>query len=371
MANRVYINSFGKFLPNEIVSNDDIEKFIGKLGGKESENKDFVLRQNKIENRYYALDENQNSTHSNSGMASRAVLNSIENSEISLNDITFLASSTTIGDVLVPGLASQIQAELNIGPIEIASLQSVCASSLMAFKNAYLQVKSDEHKCAIVTGSEFASRYLKSNFYEKTEYFIKNKSIPIEQDYLRFTLSDGAGAAIIENKPNTHGISLEVKWIDIKSYAHRFDACMVAGKSDKKYWGDYKNPFEAEENGALVLSQDFSLLEKMIQVWISHYLDLIDREMINPDKLKFLCSHFSAHSLKLQAQRLLKRTGTHIPEEKWFSNLYSKGNTGSASIFIILEELFYSGDLEKGDIVLCHVPESGRCLNGFMMLEVV
>ncbi len=60
-----------------------------------------------------------------------------------------------------------------------------------------------------------------------------------------------------------------------------------------------------------------------------------------------------------------------IPEEKWFSNLYTKGNTGAASIFIMLEEAFSTGRFKKGDVVLLMVPESGRFQVGFAKLRVV
>ncbi len=370
---KVYINSIGAFLPGEPVKNSEIEEVLGLAGGKRSKNKAPVLRQNRIKTRHYSLDKSGNTRFTNSQMASYAIKDAIEKSEVSLNDIGFLASSTTIGDVLLPGLSSNIQAELNIGPIEIASMQSVCASSMMAMKNAYLQVKTDEHECAAVSGSELSSRYLKASFYENTEYFKQHGQIPMESDFLRFTLSDGAGATILENKPNEQGLSLEIKWIDIHSYSHRFDMCMVGGLSENndKFWGDYQSPTEAENSGALVLKQDFDLLYKMFPVWTSHYLDVIDRKSLDPDSVDYLCSHYSAHSLKLQALSLLQKTGAHIPEERWFSNLYTKGNTGTASIFIILEELYYSGKLKSGQRILCHVPESGRCLNALMLLEVV
>ena len=60
-----------------------------------------------------------------------------------------------------------------------------------------------------------------------------------------------------------------------------------------------------------------------------------------------------------------------IPYEKWFTNLTNFGNTGSASIYIILEELFNSGKLKKGEKILCYVPESGRFSTAFFSLEVV
>ena len=69
--------------------------------------------------------------------------------------------------------------------------------------------------------------------------------------------------------------------------------------------------------------------------------------------------------------KLLRQSGAMIDENKWFTNLYTKGNTGAASIFIMLEELYREGGLKKGEKILCHVPESGRSINGLMLLEVV
>jgi 3-oxoacyl-[acyl-carrier-protein] synthase-3 len=63
--------------------------------------------------------------------------------------------------------------------------------------------------------------------------------------------------------------------------------------------------------------------------------------------------------------------GFGIPQEKWFTNLTWKGNTGSASIYIILEELVSSGRAKRGDRVLCFVPESSRFSFALLHLTVV
>ncbi|MCP4681420.1 MAG: hypothetical protein GY864_03720, partial [Desulfobacterales bacterium] len=67
----------------------------------------------------------------------------------------------------------------------------------------------------------------------------------------------------------------------------------------------------------------------------------------------------------------MKEVNFEIPYKKWFTNLETKGNTGSASIYVILEELFHSGNLKKGQRLLCFVPESGRFTHAFMLLTVV
>ena len=60
-----------------------------------------------------------------------------------------------------------------------------------------------------------------------------------------------------------------------------------------------------------------------------------------------------------------------IPEEKWYTNLYERGNTGCASLFIMLDEFARTQDYKAGDTVFCHVPESGRFNTVYVHLTVV
>src|SRR5262245_48075616 len=136
----VFITSLGAYLPGEPVASKDMEDHIGRVGGVPCKFKSLILRQNRIKTRHYALNKAGEPTHSNSEMAANAVEDAIRKSEISPQDIAFLATSTTIGDLLVPGLASHVHARIKIPPIEVASFQSVCASSLMAIKAAYVQL---------------------------------------------------------------------------------------------------------------------------------------------------------------------------------------------------------------------------------------
>ena len=65
----VYIISSGIFLPNEPISNNEMEDYLGRINGKNSPVKDRILRQNGIKNRYYALDKAQKIAHSNAQLA--------------------------------------------------------------------------------------------------------------------------------------------------------------------------------------------------------------------------------------------------------------------------------------------------------------
>lgn len=369
--NHVYINAIGVFLPNDPISNDEMEDYLGKVNGISSSAKNRVLKQNGIKSRYYALTKNQETTHSNATLAALATENALQKSHLNASDIQFLATGTTQGDLPIPGFASMVHAKTSIPNCEVASFQSVCASGMMALKAAYLQLKSGEKTNAICVGSELASRMFKSSRFEAQHI----KNLPFDTEFLRWMLSDGAGAFVLENQPRKGELSLRIDWIDLKSSANNFPVCMFTGKNDNKNedeitWLDYPDYESASKAGAINLKQDIRLLDQVIKTGVAHFFELIDTGKINPNKIDWLCCHYSSEMFKAPIKELMTKGGAAISDEKWFSNLTTKGNTGSASIYIMLEELMYSGKLKAGDIILCMVPESGRFITSFMQLTV-
>ena len=367
----VYITSAGVFLPNQAVSNDEMEDYLGRLYGKDSSLKSRILKQNGITKRYYAINKKQETTHSNAQLAIHAIEAAIAKSELRSKEVSLLCTGTTQGDLPIPGFGSMVHAGLDFNRCEVASFQSVCASGIMALKNGFLQVKSNEKENAVCVGSELSSRMFKYSRFEAQNV----KALPFDTEFLRWMLSDGAGAFVLENKKSNTGVSLKIEWIEIKSHANEFPVCMFTGKTDntnegEQTWLDYPSYEEASKAGAINLQQDVRLLNKVIQTGVAHYFELIDEGKINKDKIDWLCCHYSSEVFKKPIQELMKKGGGAVAEEKWFSNLTTKGNTGSASIFIILEELMYSGKLKQGDTILCMVPESGRFITSFMQLKV-
>ncbi len=369
--NKVYITSLGVFLPNEPISNDEMEEYLGKIQGKASSFKKRILEQNGIKTRFYAIDKTQKSLYSNAKMAALAVDNAIEKSNLKHKDIELLSTGTTQGDLPVPGFASMVHGELEFANCEIASFQSVCASGIMALKNAFLQIKCGDKENAVCVGSEFSSRLFKSTRFDAQGM----KQVPFDTEFLRWMLSDGAGAMVLENKKSTKGLSLSVDWVELKSHANEFPLCMYTGKNDNKddseaTWLDYPDYESASKVGAINLKQDIRLLDQVVKTGVAHYFELIDKKKINVEKVDWLCCHYSSEYFKEPIKELMRKGGGEIANEKWFSNLSTKGNTGAASIYIMLEELMYSGKLKVGDTILCMVPESGRFITSFMQLTV-
>jgi 3-oxoacyl-[acyl-carrier-protein] synthase-3 len=372
--NKVYINAIGSFLPGEPISNEAMENYIGKINGQKSRLGPLILRQNRIKKRHYAMGQDGTTIWTAASLVAKAINQALQESEVMPRDVSFLAAATSQSDFLVPGFASMVHGELKDFPaLELASFQSVCASSMMALKDAYLQIKATEHSNAVVGAGEFASRFFQPGFYENTQILGEDGLLPMSAEFLRWTLSDGAGALVLENRPNQHRHSLEIEWISLRSFANRFQPCMYAGGVQEPImpWGNFMNPEKAHKSGSIALQQDFQLLSEMLPVWVGEFAKLIEEHRLSMDTMDWFLCHYSTHSLKLALVTLLEKAGCMVPPERWFTNLYEKGNTGSASMFVMLDELFHSNDLKKGQRIFCIVPESGRSIISFMMLKVV
>jgi 3-oxoacyl-[acyl-carrier-protein] synthase-3 len=369
-----FITSMGRFLPGEPIANDAMEEYLGKIGGRASRVGPRVLKQNGIRSRHYAIDRQQQTLYSNSEMAAHAVRDAIARSAIEARDIDFLAAATSQGDFPLPGFASTVHAELAIPSCEIATLHGVCASGVMALKSAALHVHAAGRKSAVACASEFASRLFKASRFE-AQAGIKQSPLGFDTEFLRWMLSDGAGAALLQASPDSHRLCLAIESIELRSFANRFEPCMYVGPKKNgarlASWLDYPSYQAAADDGAINLRQDVRMLGDVVKCAVEGLLDFVEEKGVQPAHVDWLVVHYSSHIFRDQSHELAAKAGFDIPLGHWFTNLDRVGNVGSASIYLLLEELMCSEQLAPGQTVLCLVPESGRFLFGYMLLRVV
>lgn len=377
--NSVYINNVQKFMPNDAVTNEEIEDYLGYIGGKKSKAKKVVLRSNGIKSRYYVLEKGtEKALFSNAQITANAI-KKLENEKFSLDSIDCLSCGTTTPDQLMPNHTLMVQGELGLTEIETLSASGICLSGINALKYAYYGIKCGDLENVVSTGSEVVSPTLSAkNFKTESDHKAveQNPGIAFEKDFLRWMLSDGAGAMLLQNKPNEEGLSLKIDWIDILSYAGEMPTCMYSGCEVK---GDEVKGFrtftqeEIMEKSLLTIAQDVKLLnENIIEYTVTKPIEKIAKKRdLKEEEISYFLPHYSSTFFRDKVYEGMKRGGLEIPFEKWFTNLTKCGNTGSASIYIMLEELFNSNKLSKGEKILCYIPESGRFSTSFMMLEVV
>jgi len=378
----VYINKMAVFLPNEAVDNTNIEKVLGQVGDRPSRAKRIILRSNKIETRYYAIDpKTRKATHTNAELTANAI-KKLEADGLDLNSVDLLSCGTTMPDQIMPNHASMVHGELACHPLEIMSTSGICLSGITALKYAYTAVKSGEAELAVATGSENSSAVMRAeNFTPEIEAKVdnleKHPEIAFEKDFLRWMLSDGAGAIALSAKPNADSLSLRIDKIFLTSYANILKTCMYAGCEKQedgsvRGWRTY-SPKEWLSKSIFSVKQDVKLLnENVMEYTVAKALTtMLEKNMFDPKEIDWFLPHYSSGFFRDEVYEKMKKVGCDIPQDKWFTNLQYKGNTGSASIYIMIEELFNTGKIKKGEKILCYIPESGRFSTAFMLLEAV
>lgn len=374
----VYITKSGKYLPNEPVSNDEMETYLGLINETASKARRIILRNNRITTRYYALDKNGKSTHNNAQLTVNAI-NAMFDKDFTAQDMELLSCGTSTPDNFLPSHAAMVHGLLKNQSVELNSSTGVCCAGMNSLKFGYLSVKSGNTNNAVCTGSERVSTWTMADKYEHEVVNLKNLEeqpiIAFKKDFLRWMLSDGAGALLLQNKPNPNGISLRIEWMEAYSYAHELEACMYAGgdkleNGDIKPWSDY-HPDQWLKESVFAIKQDVKVLDEHILVKGAESMsDALRKNNISSDEIDFFLPHVSSHYFVPGLKESLKEKGVGVADEKWFMNLANVGNVGSASIYLALEELMHSGKLQKGNRILLSVPESGRFSFAYAYLTV-
>ncbi|MDD0970174.1 MULTISPECIES: beta-ketoacyl-ACP synthase III [Pseudomonas] len=383
MNNTVYINRTGTFLPGNPVSNEEIEGILGMVAGKPSKLRERILKSNGIKSRHYAIDPlTGRTTHTNAQLAAKAIQNALLNYS-SLSDISLISCGTGSPDQILPSIASMVHGELKNPPCELASFSGACLSGLSAMKFGYMSILSGLENNAITTGSELTSTMMcGKNFVEELhsafERFDSNPEIAFERDFLRWMLSDGAGAFLMTNKPNESELSLRIDWIEIFSYASVLPPCMYLGAEkledgSLKGWREFNSYRELGDRSIFSLTQDVKLLnEHVIDFTVARGLqDTLKKHPTNPQQIAWFLPHYSSNYFREKVYNSLKSIDFEIPFECWHTNLERVGNIGSASIYFLINDLLKSKKLKHGDAILCYVPESARFSTGFARMTAV
>ncbi len=375
----VFITKAAKFLPNDPVSNDDMEQFLGMVGDKPSKARRIVLSKNGIRQRYYALDKEGHVTHTNVQMAANAVRGLLDE-HLTLEDIDLLACGTSSPEQILPSHGSMVHGELGSHRnMEVVSFSGSCCTGVDALKYVCMSVELGLSKHAVASASERTSAWMTGSYFhyesERLSQLENQPMLAFEKEFLRWMLSDGGFALLVEGTPNKDALSLRVDWIDITSFAGCKETCMYCGGEKQadgrlKGWAEYPGK-EWLDQSLFALKQDTRLLgENIVPLGVDFLLQLKEKHHFTPDDIDWFLPHLSSMFFKQKILDETARRGFFIPEEKWFLNLPYVGNIGSASAFAMIEELMYSGKLRKGQKILMMIPESARFSYCYCMLTV-
>jgi 3-oxoacyl-[acyl-carrier-protein] synthase III len=379
MKRNVYITRLSKYLPNDPVSNEEMEDILGLINGSSSKAKPLILRNNQIKTRYYALDKNGNATHSNAEITKRAIENLFDD-KFGLEDIDVLSCGTSSPDQILPAHAAMVHGLLGGHRIEINSATGACSAGVQALKFGYLSILSGDSENVVCAGSERFSIWMLAKYFKEEAHKIaqleQNGMIAFEKDFLRFMLSDGAGAALLQSEPNKNQLSLRIDWVEQRSFANELPACMYSGSVKKEDgsiigWSDMEQD-QWTAQSVFAVKQDTKLLgDWIIKKGGQFLVDIISERKLDVTSVTWFLPHLSSQYFGPRIDNELRFLGIGIPLKKWFTNLSTVGNVGAGSPYLMIEELFNSGSLKKGDTLLMMVPESARFNYAYVHMTVV
>jgi 3-oxoacyl-[acyl-carrier-protein] synthase-3 len=382
MSKDVFITRTASFFPLAPVGNDGMEGLLGMTGGRPSRARKITLKNNGIKSRHYVIDPATGAVRYTNAQLTAEAVRRLTGDGFAIDDIACLSTGTSLADQLMPSHGVMVHGELGRHACEVIATTGVCVAGAAALKYAWLAVRAGEHPNAVATGSEIASVVFRSTRYaaetdRQVSELGERPELAFEKDFLRWMLSDGAGAFLLQDQPNPAGPSLRIDWLDILSYAHEMPVCMYAG-AKKNADGTLTSwmQFSHEELGResiLAIRQDVKLLNaNAVGYCLERPLARIAaRRHLRPEEIDWFLPHMSSEYFRQPIANGLEKIGLPIPPERWFTNLTTRGNTGSASMYVMLDELVRSGRLRRGERILCFVPESGRFTSAFLHLTVV
>lgn len=346
-----FITKTSAFLPGPPVANDEIESYLGVLDD-EAEVKRTVLKMNGIKTRHYAQDTNQQPTYDVYEMASKAIEECLLGRGANSPPVTCLTAGTTYAPLGGPGLSSVLHDHLQsrqllTHPVEVSSHSGICTSAAAAMVSAIRAIGMGDHASAVCVGSEHPSSALKAEAIQlvddRDQHTELRKSKWFMTAFLRFMLSDGAGAFLLEREPSASGVSLQVNWTHAMSFANEAPLCMKL------------------ENQGVILSQDITILSRhLVPTSRKFVASAMERYGESLDAYHMVLPHMSSFFFRKKMEKVMQEfssTGDPIP---YWTNLATVGNTGTASVFIMLDQFLKQADLKDGDRLMLFIPESGQ-----------
>lgn len=296
----------GSYLPEKILTNKDLEKFVDTTDK-------WIKERTGISERRIASDEQMNSD-----LATEAAKRAIIDAGLTPEDIDLIIAGTCTADYTLPAMAPIIQKKLGCLKIPAFDINSVCTSFAYAFLTAASILNSGFYKNCLVIGSDIYSRIL--NWQDRATCCI---------------FGDGAGAVVIKHDKNAKGILSHVYGAD--GEGSELIKIPVGGtKNPLHYDKDYKDEDKFfQMDGLDVYEFTIMTVPKVVE-------DLIEKSGLLKDDIDWIILHQANRRI---IESVSKRT--KIPLKKFIVNIEKVANTSSASIPIALDEAVKDGKIKR------------------------
>lgn len=322
---RSKISGLGYYVPDNVVTNDDLSKVMDT-------NHEWIVERTGIhERRHKVLEED-----TTSGMGVKAAKIAMERAGVEAKDIDFVVFATLSPDYYFPGPGVMLQKALGLNTVAALDIRAQCSGFIYALSVADQYIKTGMYKTVLVVGSEVHSAGL--------DMTTRGRAVSV-------IFGDGAGAAILTRSEDETGIlSTHIH----SQGEHAEELALLAPGMGGRWVSDILKDNDPDDlsympymNGQFVFKNAVVRFSEVIMEGLeANKLQVSDIDMLIPHQANLRISQFIQQKFGLS-------------DDQVYNNIQKYGNTTAASVPIALTEAWEQGKIKTGDIVVLAAFGSG------------
>ena len=313
------IVGLGKFLPDNVVTNQDLEKKIDT-------SHEWIVERTGINERRHIKKGDGNSTAS---MGAEAAKTALDRANMSAKDIDLILFATLSPDYYMPGSGVFVQNILNIPTCPAMDIRNACSGFVFGLATADQFIKTGMYKNILVIGSETQSGAI--------DMTSRGRDIAV-------IFGDGAGAAVVTRiESDSTGILSS----HLHSEGEYADELVMVAPNMNKWVTEIVSDNDPTDssyfpymNGRLVFKNAVSRFEEVIKAGLKH-------NNLNSSQISLLIPHQANLRISQFVQKKFQ-----LRDDQVYNNIMRYGNTTAASIPIALTEAWEEGKVKDGNIIV-------------------
>lgn len=323
------ISGLGYYLPEKVLTNQDLEKMVDTSD-------EWIRQRTGIELRHIA-GENELP----SDMALKASLQALKKSKIQPKDLDFILVATVYPDQLMPNTACELQKKLGISNIPALDISAACSGFVYGLSIASQYIQTGTYKNILVVGTETLHHI--TNYEDRTTCVL---------------FGDGAGAFVVSqvNNPEKGCIYYQ----KLNAYGDLGDLLFIPAPGARQA---SKKESVVEKQAFCIHMEGQKVFKKAVQIMCEAYEKTLKDTGRTPDQIDWLVPHQAN-------ERILKKFCkiTSFPEEKVIFDIKEIGNTSSASIPLSMARAVEQGKIKRGQDILV-IAIGGGMTSGSILLR--
>jgi len=309
---RSRIAGSGSYLPEKVLTNQDLEKMVDT-------NDQWIRERTGIERRHIAADDQVTTD-----LAFEATQRALKASGRNAEDIDFIIFCTVTGDQVMPSSACVLQAKLGCRPVPAFDLSAACSGFIYGLSVADQFIRTGMYKTVLVVGAEVINRFV--NYKDRETCIL---------------FGDAAGAFIVERAPQ--GDPNTILSSHLRAEGSLGDLFVLPA-------GGSKIPFSQKvlDNGEHYLRmKGREIFKNAVRTMSSACQEAMEYNRVSIEDISWLVPH--------QANwRIMEAVANHFdfPKNKVISVVHEMGNTSAATIPVAFDTAVQDGRIQRGQLIL-------------------